>query len=96
MLVTNKTPTGTYRAPGRFEGDFFRERLFDIVADDLGIDPVAFRRRNLITKDEMPAKLAVITPVRQQEELDCGDYLQTLDRCLAEFGWVEKAKLKGS
>ena len=32
-------PTGTYRAPGRFEGDFFRERLFDITADDLGIDP---------------------------------------------------------
>ena len=95
MLVTNKTPTGTYRAPGRFEGDFFRERLFDIVADDLGIDPVAFRRRNLITKDELPAKLAVITPVRQQEELDCGDYLQTLDRCLAEFDWMEKAKLKG-
>ena len=39
--------------------------------------------------------MAVITPVRQQEELDCGDYLQTLDRCLAEFGWAEKAKLKG-
>ena len=39
MLVTNKTPTGTYRAPGRFEGDFFRERLFDIAAADLGIDP---------------------------------------------------------
>ena len=95
MLVTNKTPTGTYRGPGRFEGDFFRERLFDIVADDLGIDPVAFRRRNLITRDEMPAKLATITPVRQQEELDCGDYLQTLDRCLAEFHWVDKAKLKG-
>ena len=49
-----QTPSGTYRAPGRFEGDFFRERLFDIVADDLGIDPVAFRRRNLIAKDELP------------------------------------------
>ena len=57
MLVTNKTPTGTYRAPGRFEGDFFRERLFDIAADDLGIDPVAFRRHNLITKDELPARI---------------------------------------
>jgi aerobic carbon-monoxide dehydrogenase large subunit len=95
MLVTNKTPTGTYRGPGRFEGDFFRERLFDIVAEDLGIDPVAFRRRNLITSDELPTKLAAITPVRQQDELDCGDYLQTLDRCLGEFGWAEKAKLKG-
>jgi carbon-monoxide dehydrogenase large subunit len=95
MLVTNKTPTGTYRGPGRFEGDFFRERMFDMVAAELGIDPVEFRRCNLITKHELPAKLATITPVRQQEELDCGDYLQTLDRCLAEFGWAEKAKLKG-
>ena len=48
LLVTNKTPVGTYRGPGRFEGDFFRERLLDMVARDLGIDPVAFRRRNLV------------------------------------------------
>jgi aerobic carbon-monoxide dehydrogenase large subunit len=95
MLVTNKTPSGTYRAPGRFEGDFFRERLFDIAAGELGIDPVAFRRRNLLTRDELPASLPVLTPTLQQEELDCGDYLQTLDRCLAEFGWSEKATLNG-
>jgi carbon-monoxide dehydrogenase large subunit len=95
MLVTNKTPTGTYRAPGRFEGDFFRERMFDIVADELGIDPVTFRRRNLITKDELPYGTAVLTPVPQHEQLDCGDYFQTLDRCLSEFGWDEKFKLRG-
>ena len=34
--MTNKTPVGTYRGPGRFEADFFRERLFDMVARDLG------------------------------------------------------------
>ena len=96
MLVTNKTPTGTYRGPGRFEADFFRERLFDIVADDLGIDPVVFRRRNLLTKNEIPAKLATVTPVLSEDQLDSGDYLQTFDRCLAEFGWAEKAKLKGT
>jgi aerobic carbon-monoxide dehydrogenase large subunit len=95
MLVTNKTPSGTYRAPGRFEGDFFRERLFDIVAGYLGIDPVAFRRRNLIAKDELPYRLAVLTPVLQEEELDCGDYFQTLDRCLSEFGWAEKSRHTG-
>ena len=39
LLVTNKTPVGTYRGPGRFEADFFRERLFDMAANDLGIDP---------------------------------------------------------
>ena len=34
LLLTNKTPVGTYRGPGRFETDFFRERLLDIVAKD--------------------------------------------------------------
>jgi carbon-monoxide dehydrogenase large subunit len=95
MLVTNKTPSGTYRGPGRFEGDFFRERLFDIVAGELGLDPVAFRRRNLLASDELPANLPALTPVPQQEALDCGDYSQTLDRCLAEFDWAEKAALNG-
>src|SRR6266849_2617991 len=33
LLMTNKTPSGTYRGPGRFEADFFRERLFDIAAE---------------------------------------------------------------
>jgi aerobic carbon-monoxide dehydrogenase large subunit len=56
---------------------------------------VAFRRRNLLTKDEIPAKLATLTPVLSEDQLDSGDYLQTLDRCLAEFGWAEKAGLKG-
>ena len=45
-MVTNKSPTGTYRGPGRFEGDYMRERLFDLAAQDLGIDRVEFRRRN--------------------------------------------------
>src|SRR5205807_827329 len=53
LLVTNKTPSGTYRAPGRFEADFFRERLIDIAARELGIDAVEFRRRNLIAEAEM-------------------------------------------
>ena len=39
-LTTNKTPTGTYRGPGRFEGDFVRERLIDLMSKDLGLDPV--------------------------------------------------------
>ena len=36
LLLSNKTPSGTYRGPGRFEADFFRERLFDMAAKDLG------------------------------------------------------------
>jgi carbon-monoxide dehydrogenase large subunit len=95
LLVTNKTPVGTYRGPGRFETDFFRERLFDMAARDLGIDQIEFRRRNLVREIEMPYTVASIAPFPSKDELDSGDYQATLDRCLAEFGWVEKEKLKG-
>ena len=94
-LVTNKTPTGTYRGPGRFEADFFRERLLDLAADDLGIDRVAFRRRNLVKLAELPYPLATVTPPKKEEKLDSGDYAMTMDRALAEIGWEEKLPLQG-
>jgi aerobic carbon-monoxide dehydrogenase large subunit len=95
LLMSNKTPVGTYRGPGRFETDFFRERLFDMAARDLGIDQIEFRRRNLVREADMPYKLATITPFESKDELDSGDYQVTLDRALAEIGWRDKAKLKG-
>ena len=52
--VSNKTPSGTYRGPGRVEANFFRERLIDIAAADLGIDPADIRRRNFVRPQEMP------------------------------------------
>jgi carbon-monoxide dehydrogenase large subunit len=95
LLLTNKTPVGTYRGPGRFEADFFRERLFDIVAGDIGIDRVEFRRRNLLTAAEMPYSVATITPYEHKDAFDSGEYRLTLDRCLEEFGWEKKANLQG-
>ena len=95
LWMTNKTPVGTYRAPGRFETDFFRERLLDMVAKDLGIDRVELRRRNLIPASDMPYRMATITPFESKDELDSGDYRITFDRCLEEFGWAAKAKLQG-
>jgi carbon-monoxide dehydrogenase large subunit len=95
LLLTNKTPVGTYRGPGRFETDFFRERLLDMAACDLGIDQVEFRRRNLVREAEMPYTVASIAPFPSKDELDSGDYQVTLERCLAEFGWAEKEQLKG-
>src|SRR5258708_6442826 len=95
LLMTNKTPSGTYRGPGRFEADFFRERLIDIAARELGIDAVAFRRKNLIPEAEMPYGLAKILVLDIETECDSGDYQRTLDRCLAEFGWGEKASVQG-
>ena len=40
VRLTNKTPGGTYRAPGRYESTFVRERLMDAIAARLGLDPI--------------------------------------------------------
>ena len=52
--LTNKTPAATYRAPGAYEATFVRERLLDVAAHRLGLDPLAIRQRNLIRPEEMP------------------------------------------
>ena len=95
LSVTNKTPSGTYRGPGRFEADFIRERLFDLAANDLGIDRVEFRRRNLVLPHEMPFPLASISPSGRAEALDSGDNIETLERCLDRFGWRERSSRQG-
>jgi aerobic carbon-monoxide dehydrogenase large subunit len=96
-MVTNKTPSGTYRAPGRFEGCFFIERLIEMAARDLGADPLALRRRNLIALAEMPFPLVAVTPNDGfgLSACDSGDYADVFDRCIAQARWEEKAKLQG-
>jgi carbon-monoxide dehydrogenase large subunit len=54
LVLTNKTPTGTYRGPGGVEVSFVRERLLDTLAGKLGIAPTELRRRNLITPEDLP------------------------------------------
>jgi len=95
VQFTNKTPSGTYRGPGRYETDFFRERMFDLVAGDLGIDRVEFRRSNLVSKHEMPYSIAHITPYEADTEYDSGNYASALSRCLAEFDWTRKSEFDG-
>lgn len=95
MVLSNKAPAGTYRGPGRFEGTFFRERLMDMIAADLGLDPVEFRRINLVKPEQMPYQIASISPVKREEYFDSGDYAQALARCAAEIGWEKKKALQG-
>ena len=73
VALTNKTPCGTYRAPGRFEGTAAREHLLDIAADELGIDRIELRRRNLLTPADMPHRRAIRT-LGTDLILDTGDY----------------------
>ena len=95
LLLTTKTPVGTYRGPGRFEADFFRERLFDMAARDLGLDAAEFRRRNLLSEAEMPYRLATVVELNMETATDSGDYRTTFERCLREIGWSEKTALQG-
>jgi len=87
--LTNKTPAATYRAPGRYEGTFVRERLMDAIAARLGIDRIELRRRNLIPGSEMPFTVEFDEPGAEELVLDSGDYPALLDKALAHFKWDE-------
>ena len=86
IRLTNKTPCGTYRAPGRFESTFVRERLMDAIAVRLDIDPIEIRRRNLIGKGDMPFPRGLDT-LGTPLIYDFGDYASLLDKALAAVGW---------
>ena len=95
LWMTNKTPVGTYRGPGRFEANFFFERMLDLIAADLGIDRIELRRKNLITAAEQPYPIAHVQPTDAKDQYDSGDYQETLDIALKEFNWPEVSKLQG-
>ena len=92
LAMTNKTPVGTYRAPGRFEANFFRERLFDIACGELGIDRVAFREKNLIRPDELPWSIGKTVPYEPETEYDTGDYPGLFRRALEAFDYAGRMK----
>jgi CO/xanthine dehydrogenase Mo-binding subunit len=84
--LTNKTPAATYRAPGRFETTFVRERLIDAIAHRLKLDPIAVRRRNAVTVQEMPFKRP-LEALGEEIHFDSGDYHALLDRLLEHVQW---------
>jgi CO/xanthine dehydrogenase Mo-binding subunit len=86
IRLTNKTPCGTYRAPGRYESTFVRERLMDAAAARLAIDPIAVRRRNLIAASVMPFARDFDT-LGTELTYDSGDYAALLDKALDAAGW---------
>jgi carbon-monoxide dehydrogenase large subunit/6-hydroxypseudooxynicotine dehydrogenase subunit gamma len=86
LRLTNKTPGGTYRAPGRFESTFVRERVMDAVAARLAIDPIELRRRNLIPSHEMPFTRP-FSALGTHVVLDSGDYAGLLEKALHAVNW---------
>ncbi len=87
IRLTNKTPCGTYRAPGRYESTFVRERLMDAIAAKIGVDTVEIRKRNLISKSAMPYALGLDT-LGTKITYDSGDYALLLDTALKAADWV--------
>jgi len=86
IRLTNKTPCGTYRAPGRYESTFVRERLMDAIAAKLALDPIEVRRRNLIGVAEMPYERSM-GALGTELTYDSGDYAGLLDKALDASGW---------
>ncbi|MFP6706305.1 MAG: xanthine dehydrogenase family protein molybdopterin-binding subunit, partial [Alphaproteobacteria bacterium] len=80
VVVTNKTPTGLMRGFGGPQIYFPLERLLDKAAAELGLDPLALRRRNLVPSGAMPYRTA------PGALLDSGDYTKSLDRAAADGG----------
>ena len=80
-LMTNRPPITSYRGAGQPEATFCMERMLDLISDELGLDPVELRRRNLIPPDQFPYTTMSGTPYVD------GDYEPVLDGALAVAGY---------
>jgi len=94
-VLTNKTPVGTYRSPGRYEANFVRERMIDLLAERLGIDRVELRRQNLIPVEAMPFDTGMLLD-GEQIVYDSGDYAASMQLVADRIGFDELAELKAS
>ena len=81
-VLTNTVPVSNYRAPGGAPGVYVLERIIDMAAREMGIDPAEIRRRNLIPASAMPVKLP------NHSTYDCGDFEAVLDKCLAQSDYA--------
>jgi carbon-monoxide dehydrogenase large subunit len=82
-VVTSKTPNAAYRGAGRPEAVFVRERLLDIGARRLGLDPAELRRRNLVRPEEMPYRPGLTYKDGAPIAYDPGDFPEAFERALA-------------
>jgi aerobic carbon-monoxide dehydrogenase large subunit len=80
-VYTNTTPVEAYRGAGRPEATFMLERMLDVLAHKIGIDPAEVRRRNLIPPFENGHN--VITGLTY----DSGNYQAALDKALSHVGY---------
>ncbi len=82
-VVTNTVPTGAFRGAGRPEAAAAIERMIDLFASELGMEPVEIRKLNVHPPESFPLK----TPTGAS--MDCGDYAGSLDRALEAAGYEQ-------
>jgi carbon-monoxide dehydrogenase large subunit len=87
-VYTNTNPMRAYRGNGRPEAAYVIERMVDLAADELGVDPIELRRRNMIPPEEMPFKSGLTFTY------DCGEFEKSLDMAvaLADFAGFEQRR----
>jgi carbon-monoxide dehydrogenase large subunit len=86
-VVTHKMFSAAYRAAGRPEAVFVMERMMDIAARKLGMDPADIRRRNLIPASAQPYKPGLIYKDGVPVAYDPGDFPASFEKLLALFGY---------
>jgi carbon-monoxide dehydrogenase large subunit len=82
VVYTDKVPMAPYRGAGRPQGVFVMERLLEIAARGLDIDPAELRRRNLIGADEFPYDVGMAGRDGTSVVYDSGDYPACFDRAI--------------
>jgi carbon-monoxide dehydrogenase large subunit len=83
VVFTNKTIVTPVRGAGRPQGIFLAERLLDLAAKELGLDPIEIRKRNFIPPDAFPYEHKIIDQAFAPLMFDSGNYQATLDKATA-------------
>jgi aerobic carbon-monoxide dehydrogenase large subunit len=86
IAATNKTPNAPYRGAGRPEAAFAMERIVDLVAAELKLEPAEVRLRNMIRADEMPFPMGMVYRDGQPIVYDGGDYPAALRKVVDALG----------
>lgn len=88
-VLTNKVPLAVYRGAGHPQAVFAMERMMDLIAADLGIDPAELRQRNFIQPDELPFDRGTEIVLAGKVVYDSGDYPECLRRALDLIGYSD-------
>ncbi|GBC75736.1 Caffeine dehydrogenase subunit alpha [archaeon HR06] len=92
-VVTNKGPEGAVRGPGMMQANFIMERIIDLLARKLNIDPAEIRRKNIVKKEDLPYKPVTLEWVAAAElyykDVSC---YETLERALKTINYEDFKK----